>query len=193
MASPCYSRKKLFPFLFHIHTHTHKHTHTRTHINTHTHTHAHTRTHTHTHTPHSSTSANWQSLSIAETEEGFLQRPFSHFLEITTFPLLSLSHTHFLSLYHSSSLSLSFFPLLFHSVCVRVSVCVCVFLSMCGCDCVCLSLCVSANFFDYNTDFAIFVSTGFRKWFFYLSVFVSAIWRILVFEDSTRSQIERER
>jgi len=39
-------------------------------------------------------------------------------------------------------------------------------------------------FFDYNTDFANFVSTGFRKWFFYLSVFVSAI---LVFADSTRS------
>ena len=68
-----------------------------------------------------------------------------------------------------------------------------------------------ANFFDYNTDFAIFdfdyftdvpisyffstitrtlpfsISTGFRKWFFYLLVFVSAIWRIFVFADSTRS------
>ena len=68
---------------------------------------------------------------------------------------------------------------------MRVSVCVCVFLSMCECDCVCLSLCVSANFSNYNTDFAIFVSTGFRKWFFYLSVFVSTICRFLAFEDST--------
>jgi len=33
-----------------------------------------------------------------------------------------------------------------------------------------------------------FFSTGFRKWFFYLSVFVSTIWRFLAFEDLTRSQ-----
>jgi len=68
-------------------------------------------------------------------------------------------------------------------------VCLCVSECAGECDCVCLSLCVSANFFDYNTDFAIFVSTGFRKWFFYLSVFVSAIWLILVFADSTRSRV----